>query len=68
MIAETTHLPPKSITDFAVKSKIKYVYLTHIDELDEKELVRFAKRINNEKDLTLNLAADGMTINLTDVF
>jgi ribonuclease BN (tRNA processing enzyme) len=68
MISETTHLPLKSIADFAVKSKIKHVYLTHIDEPDETEIINFAKRINKEKKISLNAAVDGMTINLTDVF
>jgi ribonuclease Z len=68
LIAETTHLSLKSISDFAVKSKIKYVYLTHIDEPDEKEIINSAKKMNKGKSFAVEAAFDGMTINVTDEF
>lgn len=68
IISETTHLPLDSIIDFAQKSKIENIYLTHIDEPDESNIIDWAEAIRTDKNINIQAANDGMRINLQDVF
>ncbi len=68
LISETTHLPLDAIIDFAERSNIKNIYLTHIDEPDESKIIDWAEAIRTDKNINIQAANDGMTINLKDVF
>jgi ribonuclease Z len=68
LISETTHIQLDSIIEFADKFKIKNIYLTHIDEPSEKKIIDWAEKIRSRNKINIQVAEDGMIINLSDVF
>ena len=67
LITESTHIQLESIIKHAEKSKIKNIYLSHIDEPDETKIVEWVEMILGKKNLNIKAAEDGMIINLSNV-
>jgi len=62
MIIESMHITPEEIYEAFIKIKPKKLLLTHIDDIQEKELKRWHKKLPDKERRKIFLCYDGMIL------